>query len=399
MNISDSRTYELQLGTRSDQVILGNKDRPDRYEAHVEFGAFDGEISLKIAYPDVFNTDSSLISDKMTIASGAESVNLYEVGDDGLEFEIVLASVPAKNVWTFNLSGHDDFNFSYQDTLENDWNNFAKDSGRFADLADYLDNTIRPDHIVGSYAVFHKSKSGHVIGQTDYGTGKLMHIYRPKAVDDLSREIWAELNIIDGAMTITVDRAWLDSALYPVTIDPYFGYNTVGGSQQSWGGYLPYMPGTSAAGAGNTLTSISVYCYSDADQDPMYTALYSDSTGPNAKLDESAGSGIPGDGVLNAAWVEVDMGDDYVLASSTAYWIAARTGEGTVWAIFYDSTEVEAEKAHLDYDADSFPATAADDADWAGQLSMRAEYTAGAAGNAPTGTIFGPLVGPLGGPV
>ena len=367
-----NKTYTTELGTRSDVVVLGNKDRPDRYEAHVEFGAFDGEIPLKIAYPDVFNTDSSLISDKMTIVSGAESVNLYKVGDDGLEFEIVLASIPTKNVWEFSLAGHDELRFHYQGTLEDEWYDYVRYQPGFAkDLADYLDKTSRPDYIVGSYAVYHKTKKDYIVGRTDYGTGKLMHIHCPKAVDDLGREIKCSLNIAGNLMSVTVPRRWLDSAVYPVTIDPYFGYNTIGGTPHNWYGYNMYAYSMMDATVGASLTAIECYCYGDGDVDPLYAALYDSDGTPDNRLQASPGSTNLPDGV--AAWVSVAMADVITLSASTLYWLGMTAQDGS-WTIYHDNTGEHA--ARYDQSAPWLPDPASDSGSYY-EESVRGLYTAG----------------------
>lgn len=69
-----------------------------------------------------------------------------------------------------------------------------------------------------------------------YKAGKVFHIYRPKATDADGKEIWADLDIDEakGTLTVTIDQSWLDSASYPVVIDPTFGYETIGGSQTSY---------------------------------------------------------------------------------------------------------------------------------------------------------------------
>lgn len=93
---------------------------------------------------------------------------------------------------------------------------------------------VRPENVVGSYAVYHDSKSGHVIGETNYMTGKAFHIYRPMLIDNVGNTAWANLIITDTELIIDFSEIqdWLNKAKYPVTIDPNFGYETIGGSTQ-----------------------------------------------------------------------------------------------------------------------------------------------------------------------
>jgi hypothetical protein len=97
------------------------------------------------------------------------------------------------------------------------------------------EGTDRPENVVGSYAVYHKTKRDHVIGQTNYATGKAFHIYRPKVWDADGNEIWAELSYADGTLSVTVPQSFLDSAVYPVRVDPTFGYTSLGATGNNIG--------------------------------------------------------------------------------------------------------------------------------------------------------------------
>lgn len=83
----------------------------------------------------------------------------------------------------------------------------------------------RPLNVVGSYAVYSTTKWGN-----QYKTGKLFHIYRPLLIDAKGKTSWATLNITKTALTITLPQAFLASATYPVTVDPTFGYTSLGAS-------------------------------------------------------------------------------------------------------------------------------------------------------------------------
>ena len=82
----------------------------------------------------------------------------------------------------------------------------------------------RPEHIVGSYSVFHATKKNHILGQKNYGCGKAFHLYRPKAIDDNGVEHWIEMEIADGILKLNVSDDWFKSeAKYPIYIDPTIG--------------------------------------------------------------------------------------------------------------------------------------------------------------------------------
>ena len=87
--------------------------------------------------------------------------------------------------------------------------------------------TSCPLNVEGSYAVYHASKKNN-----QYMTGKAFHLFRPIAEDALGNKAWCSINIdkyIDPtSLTVTIPQQFLDEATYPITIDPDFGYTTIG---------------------------------------------------------------------------------------------------------------------------------------------------------------------------
>ena len=131
--------------------------------------------------------------------------------DDGFEFAIHLKTKPVSNIvpLTIETKGLD---FYYQGELSKE---------------DAL-KSYRPSYVIGSIVAYHKTKQGN-----QYQSGKAFHIYRPWAVDATGEKVWCEFspdwNGV-GGLDITVPQNFLDNATYPVTIDPTFGYTTVGAS-------------------------------------------------------------------------------------------------------------------------------------------------------------------------
>lgn len=162
--------------------------------------------------------------------------------DGGFEFEVELASKPASNVLEFSVQSKG-LDFFYQPDLTQE---------------DILEGLSREDNIIGSYAVYHKTKKDNTVGENEYRTGKAFHIYRPWAEDANGDRVWCELHIDAETeeMTVTVPQDFLDNAAYPVIVDPTFGYTTLGGTAATLAGStrLSKAPGTITG----TLTSISI---------------------------------------------------------------------------------------------------------------------------------------------
>jgi len=91
----------------------------------------------------------------------------------------------------------------------------------------WMIEAYRPENVVGSYAIYHAYKMNN-----EYKTGKAFHIYRPKIIDAEGNEAWCNLNITNRLLKIEISKDFLDNAVYPVTIDPTFGYETAGATSQ-----------------------------------------------------------------------------------------------------------------------------------------------------------------------
>jgi hypothetical protein len=171
----------------------------------------------------------------------------------GLELEIILKTKPSVNIFSFSIQTQD-LKFYYQPPLTPE---------------EVASGCIRPENVVGSYAVYHASRTNMHRSKADaekYKAGKAFHIYRPKATDSAGNTTWCELHIdeIKGILTITVPQEFLDKAVYPVSVDPTFGYTTVGGSYVGFP--TDFMVGsvfTSPADAG-TANSLTFYVSADA---------------------------------------------------------------------------------------------------------------------------------------
>jgi hypothetical protein len=84
--------------------------------------------------------------------------------DGGFENEIILQE--KSNVFAFPIEAPQDLDFFDQPKLSPE---------------EIAQGTVRPENLIGSYAVYAKTKTNHRVGNTLYATGKTRHIYRPKA--------------------------------------------------------------------------------------------------------------------------------------------------------------------------------------------------------------------------
>jgi hypothetical protein len=120
------------------------------------------------------------------------------LGKDTFEYDVILKREPSSNIISLTLDGAEHFNFYRQPFIG--------------------DNPL----LHGSYAVYNKDRC------TGQGTGKLMHIYRPKIIDAAGWWCWGELFITGNKLYIKIPQEWLADARYPVLVDPVIGTRTVG---------------------------------------------------------------------------------------------------------------------------------------------------------------------------
>lgn len=197
------------LGDVKPKVTAGGKNNT-KFVPNLNVSFFDDEF-----YFNLNRKDKIIKNEKAATASGKTSLggidtDIWYIDDKGrLKWDIEFTSRPAVNSWTWELKHTKGIEFYYQDALT---------------AEEIAEGCERPDEVVGSYAVYCNKSNNK------YKTGKLCHIYRPFCYDAKGKTIYAELNIADGQMTISIDAAWLDSAAYPVRLDPTIGYTTAGGT-------------------------------------------------------------------------------------------------------------------------------------------------------------------------
>jgi len=253
--------------------------------------------------------------------------------EGGYEFEVILKEKPSTNKleFTINTKG---LKFYYQPPMTEE----KLEEGQTADETHIYDkdgNVIaeRPENVVGSYAVYHESKAGDYskMGGKNYRAGKAFHIYRPKVIDSNGNWTWGKLNIDEkkGILTIEIEQNFLDKAVYPVKVDPTFGYDTVGGSDYSI--YQDHIVGSYFTGADGSATSISSY---GRNTNEYKQGLYK-------RSDNSfVGGTEEGNTVYDPAWRTTNFSPSVNITSQDYYivfWKNYYTGEYYGESIYYDS--------------------------------------------------------------
>jgi len=316
---------------RKAEIEIGDKKQPDLFYPQFKTKHWDNECNLSLRLVDSDYQGGILKTDQEKIEwerAGRKIIfyekDIAEAEDGGFEIEVELAGKPASNVLEFSIQTKG-LNFLYQDELTQE----EKDRG-----------LTRADNIIGSYAVYHSTKKNNTVGGKHYRSGKAFHIYRPYVEDANGNKIWCNLNIDTELeiLTITVPQEFLNTAVYPVIIDPTFGYTSIG----STAGYLQstYIVGTAGTlSAAGIISKMTAYLKTgwQSGQDIQLAIYNDDGTYTGNSTEEKD------DGTENA-WIDWDFGspvnlaaDDYLLVAWTNGFniqCAADSGSsGQVWDI------------------------------------------------------------------
>jgi len=295
--------------------------------------------------------------------------------EGGYEIEVFLTSKPNTNIFEFTISTKG-LDFFYQPALTQ---------------AEIDEGASRPPEVIGSYAVYHATKGGmNDVAGMEYKVGKFCHIYRPKAIDANGVEVWADLHIENGILTVTVPQKFLDDAVYPVRVDPTFGYTSIGATgislvNNTLRAAYPYSPTLNG-----TLDSLSLYHPASSNSANFRPVIY---TTANVLVDYgsevnvlSAGGWYNGNFDLGAS---VNTGTNYKLG----FWIDP--DEASALYTAYDSNvNYELDRDNIAYHATNVPpdpftvsSTIADR-----QHSIYATYTASGGGTSIKDIIGGGFI-------
>ena len=286
---------------------------------------WDGECRCRISKPTAETRPVSLLDDKLTFAesTGIET-HFYPVADaggdgrqvPGFEIEVLLPSKPASNVLEFDIET-EGLRFFYQPALTQE----EIDRG-----------AVRPDHVVGSYAVYHATKRNN-----RYKAGKAFHIYRPRATDRGGKWTWCELHLDEqaGTLSVTVPQAFLDSAVYPVLVDPTLGVTSAGSSAQNCSRNYIYYSYIGAASSGGALTKIGHFVDVLLGSREIALGLYSGSSSDIVDFEDYYPETLPSSGT------DVDLGGapngSTTIVTSEDYWVAPWVDDNSAFALCYDS--------------------------------------------------------------
>src|SRR3990167_5147558 len=326
-------------------IEIGDSKQSDFYP-QVKIQRWDNEVNLSARL--ITNEVSPTITteaDKILWQGEKTEAHFYNIPSNeehpegAFEFEVILKEKPLTNKIEFTLETKG-LDFFYQPELTQE---------------EIDEGTIRPENVVGSYAVYASENKINYVGGKEYKAGKVGHIFRPKIIDSAGTEVWGELHIENGILSVTIPQEFLDVAVYPIRHAEglTFGYTGAGATQV--GGTSNYLRlvnfGDTPTG---TVTSITAYLSSSGTSAAKF-ALY----------------------VVSSLAAEVPL--EEVTLSGVAYYLTYFTNDGNALRWFDSATGYTTQKFSTAYTYPNFPdPISPSDSSATTRYSIYATYTAGA---------------------
>jgi len=342
IEVQSNKTFTDLYGEHKNNVVVfGNPDAPEEFQAHAKL-EFWGENHITFCDKGVKGTPS-LAAEKLSLDCGPEkSIDWWQYNNTGLKWVITLKKKPVSNKYQFELGGDwHEFYWRYNPPLAEEFGEMEEFEGHDGDIwirpknYESLDTySQRPVRVDGSISVKHKTKRDHVIGGKNYKAGKVLHIFRPRPVDDKGESTWADLEVKDGVMTVTIPQDFLDSAVYPVIINDEWGYHSAGGTEHvnSTGTKDQVAWGLQSPPADGTATAIYAYCRAGSNHT---LGIWDDSAGnPNNAVADGANltSGATDE------WVGGALDSGYGVFAASSYHLGGKAGDSI--AYHYDAGSI-----------------------------------------------------------
>lgn len=217
-----------------------------------KWGKLDSPALFRIQQFDGSLDSNRMTGDSLFLFKGDQRQVIYPLAD-GLEWTILLKKKPVSPVLSFDIVTSN-LTFSSMGKVTQ-WE---------------IDNkAVRPDSLIDAYTFYHKSKSWN-----DYGTGQAGIIYRPKAWDSNNDTVWCTLNIdtVTGLFSLTLPTTFWNNAIYPVIVDPTFGYTDIGGLSNEVEEKI--HGGVTSPDSNGTLDSMAVYLKDQETDHEVKCAVY-----------------------------------------------------------------------------------------------------------------------------
>lgn len=316
-----------RMASQGAEIVIGG-DHPSLVLPDAWASKWGGECWLRVRHADALAMKASDRARERS-ENGKRVLELpvsakkrrHEIREGSLKWDVIYedsSALPADGIERFQLEFPAGLTWHYQPPLT---------------AEEIAEGAERPENVVGSYAGYW-SQSGRYLDRNgeeiaNYETGKFAHLYRPEMADAAGNRCWAEQELVGNELRITLPAEWMASAVYPVRLDPTFGYETIGGSNVNTSGNIvrahgPFVPSTSGS-----VQSHSIYASSTSLQMGMYS---NSGSLPGSLLHYTDKGSFAG----TAEWKTIDvLSGNFDVVAGTPYWFGFNHSGGS---LYYDST-------------------------------------------------------------
>lgn len=330
--VKDNTFFDVAKTNPKDLVEkeIGDSKTPGKFLPQQKVTRWDNEanVSIRLVHdektPDVVVEGDDVVWKGKKVEARFYDVFNEEHPEGAGEFEIVLKEKPATNVVEFTVQDKD-VEYFYQPELT---------------AEEIAEGASQPANVIGSYAVYAKTPKTNWTGGKEYKTGKVGHIFRPKIIDSANTEVWGDLHIENGILSVTIPQDFLDKAVYPVrhAAGLTFGYTTSGGTASGLG--HDNIRSTQAYTPASNGDISSVHCYGGANSISSKThafrgVLYLDSD--NSRV--TFGSEVQIVSTSSLSWRTLSVSSAAVSSASSymiGFWFKCLT-DATGFIVMYDA--------------------------------------------------------------
>jgi hypothetical protein len=321
---------------------IGDSKQPDFYP-QIKIQRWDNEVnfSARLVHDELTPTITTE-GNKIKWQGDKIESHFYDLtkGEGGYEFEVILKEKPKTNVLEFTLVDKD-VKYFYQPPLTEEYQNgyseqFKKEIVVSETQVKDLDGNVlveRPENVVSSYAVYASEQKTNWVGGKIYRTGQMGMIYRPKIIDSVGTEVWGDLHIENGILSVTIPQDFLDNAVYPVrhAAGLTFGYTSNGASYVSL--YNLIAGSLYTLGVNALVSKVTVLGYDAGFGATFQAAIYDSSKNKVTVVDNTVLLNIT---TPTGEWKDCTFNSNYSLMSGNFYLFS--NGNKTQGYFFYTNT-------------------------------------------------------------
>lgn len=207
--VNNSLTTVLDDKVKNKMEIEIGDTKQEDFKPQYKMMKWDNEVNFSIRSEEDPTAEVEFVDETVEYRTAKKTLRMTSIGtgeDAAFNFETVLLEAPDSNVLSFSVSTKNIVCY-YQPPLTQE---------------EIDDGDLRPDDVSGSYAIYHKEKGvlNDITGY-EYKTGKVLHLFRMKAIDANNNWVWCDFNNNlqeTSTLEVTIPQDFLDSAVYPVKV-------------------------------------------------------------------------------------------------------------------------------------------------------------------------------------